>query len=114
MKLATAVLILFCACAAFAADVTGKWKATAQSPDGQEMQVTFNLKQDGEKLSGTVEGPMGEAPITEGKVTGDTIVFTTEFNEMKIVHKGTVSGDEMKLKVEFGDQSMDWTAKREK
>ncbi len=98
---------------AFAADVTGKWKATTQSPDGQSMQLTFNLKQDGEKLTGAVESQMGEMPISDGKVTGDAITFTVEMGEMKIVHKGTVSGNDMKLKVEIGDQTMDMTAKRE-
>jgi len=83
-------------------------------PDGQELQSVFNIKQDGEKLSGTAEGPMGEAPITAGTLTGDSIAFTVEMNDVKIVHKGTVPGDEMKLKVEIGDQTMNRTAKRVK
>jgi hypothetical protein len=114
MKSALAVLVLLFAGLAFAADVTGKWKATTQGPDGQEMQIIFNLKQDGEKVTGTAEGPMGEMPITEGKISGDEISFTVSAGDMKIVHKGTVSGDEMKLKVEIGEQTMDMTAKREK
>jgi hypothetical protein len=114
MKSAIAVLALVFAGLAFAADVTGKWQTTTHTPDGQEMQLVFNLKQDGEKVSGNVEGPMGEAPITEGKMTGDSISFTVEVNDMKIVHKGTVSGDEMKLKVDIGDQTVDMTAKRVK
>lgn len=114
MKSAIAVLALLFAGLAFAADVTGKWQATSHSPDGQDMQITFNLKQDGEKLSGNVEGPMGEMAITEGTVVGDAISFTVEMGEMKIVHKGTVSGDEMKLKVEIGENTMDMTAKRVK
>ncbi len=114
MRILTAVAVLCLAGLALAADVAGKWNATAKSPDGQEMQIVFNLKQDGAKLTGTVESPMGEVPITDGKVDGDAIEFTTEMGEMKIVHKGTVSGDEMKLKVEIGDQTMDMTAKRAK
>jgi hypothetical protein len=114
MKLAMAVLALGFVVSAFGADVAGKWQAQVQTPDGQDMQVTFNLKTDGDKVTGTVEGPMGEMPITEGKVTGDNIEFTVEANDMKIVHKGTVSGDEMKLKVDIGDQTMEMTAKRVK
>jgi hypothetical protein len=112
MRFATIAMGFCLAVSCFAADVTGKWTATTQSPDGQEMQISFNLKQDGDKLSGTVEGPMGQMPISEGKLDGDAISFTVEMNEMKIVHKGTVSGDEMKLKVEFGDRAFDMTAKR--
>ena len=112
MKLRTAILALCLAVSAFGADVTGKWKASAQSPDGQEMQIVFNLKLDGSKVTGTVQGPMGETAISEGKLDGDAISFNVEMNDMKIVHKGTVSGDEMKLKVEIGDQTMEMTAKR--
>jgi hypothetical protein len=59
-----------------------------------------------------VEGPMGEMKITEGSVKDDAIAFTVETEQFKAVHKGTFSGDEMKLKVEMGDQSFDMTAKR--
>jgi len=114
MKSLVAYLALFSASLALAGDVAGKWQATAQTPDGQDVQIVFNIKQDGEKLTGTAEGPMGEAPITEGTSSGDSISFTVEMNDMKIVHKGTVAGDEMKLKVEIGDQTMNMTAKRVK
>ena len=114
MKSAIALVVLSFACVALAADVTGTWNATTQGPDGQEMKLVFHLKQDGDKLSGTVEGPAGEVAIKEGSVNGDAIEFTVELNEMKIVHKGTVSGDEMKLHVEIGEQTMEMTAKREK
>jgi hypothetical protein len=77
MKIVTAVLVLFLTLPAFAADPTGKWKAAMQGPDG-EMQLTFNFKLDGDKVTGTVEGPMGEMPITEGKMEGDAISFTVE------------------------------------
>jgi|WetSurMetagenome_2_1015567.scaffolds.fasta_scaffold1478772_1 hypothetical protein len=112
MRYLSTLLLLLIAASAFAADVTGKWKATVQSPDGQEMEITINLKQDGEALSGIVEGPMGEMKITDGSMKGDAIAFTVEAEQFKVVHKGTVSGDEMKLKVEMGDQSFDMTAKR--
>jgi len=114
MKSAIAGLVLLFAGVALAADVTGTWNATTQGPDGQEMKLVFHFKQDGEKLTGTVEGPAGEVPITEGSINGDAIAFTVEVGDMKIVHKGTVTGDEMKLKVEIGEQTMEMTAKREK
>jgi len=109
--IATLLLFLMTVCA-FAADATGKWKSSVTSPDGQEMEITFNLKQDGEALDGTAESPMGETKITEGSVNGDAIQFTVETDQFKIVHKGTLSGDEMKLKVEMGDQTFDMVAKR--
>lgn len=115
MKLARSLMILVLACSAFAADITGKWKALAQGPDGGEgMEIVFNFKVDGDKLTGTVDGPMGQTEISEGKVEGDTIAFTVATNDFKIVHKGKVSGDEIKMKVDIGDNTMEMTAKRVK
>lgn len=109
--IATMLFFLMTVCA-FAADVTGKWKSSVKSPDGQEMEITFDFKQDGETVSGTAVGPMGEMKITEGSIKGDAIAFTVETDQFKVVHKGTVAGDEMKLKVEMGDQSFYMVAKR--
>lgn len=113
MKLLAVFATLMLAVAAFAADVTGKWKATSEGPNGQ-MDIVFDLKADGNKLTGTATTPMGEMPISEGTVDGDNITFTVAADQFKVVHKGTVSGDEMKLKVEMGDQTMEMTAKRVK
>ncbi|MBS1872974.1 MAG: hypothetical protein JSU00_07150 [Acidobacteria bacterium] len=110
----TLVLLMFLmAVSAFAADVTGKWKASMQGPDG-EMQLTFNLKAEGAKLTGSVESPMGTMAISEGKVDGDNVTFTVATDQFTVVHKATVSGDEMKMKAEIGDQTMELTAKRVK
>ena len=113
MKLTTALLLFLITVCAFAADVTGKWTATVQGPDG-DMQLVFNLKQDGGKVTGNVEGPMGEMPVSEGTIEGDTISFTVATDQFKVVHKGTVSGDEMKLKVDMGEHNFDMIAKRAK
>jgi hypothetical protein len=104
-------MTLMLAASAFAADVTGKWKASIEGPDGQ-MVITFNLKSEGTKVTGTATGPMGETPISEGTLEGDRIRFTVATEQFKILHKGTVSGDEMKLKVDIGDNTVDMTAKR--
>lgn len=113
MRIGTALMALMLAVSAFAADVTGKWKATTEGPNGQ-MELTFDLKTDGDKVTGTATGPMGDMPITEGSLKGDQITFTVATDQFKVVHKGKVSGDEMQLKVEIGDRTMDMTAKRAK
>jgi hypothetical protein len=112
MRLALTVLAVIMAASAMAADVTGKWKASAPGPDGQTMEIVFTFKADGATLSGSVLSPMGETPITEGKLEGDAISFTVDVGDFKILHKGSVSGDNMKLKVEMGDQSFDMAATR--
>jgi hypothetical protein len=92
--------------------VTGKWKASAPAPDGSTMDLVFTFKADGAKLSGSVSGPMGDSPLSEIKLEGDAISFTVDMGDFKILHKGTVAGDTMTLKVMMGDQSFDMTATR--
>jgi len=86
---------------ALAADVSGKWTAQVPGRNGQTRDATFNFKADGNTLTGTVSGRMGDMPIADGKIDGDAISFTQtlEFNgnTVKLLYKGTVSGDEIKF-----------------
>ena len=78
------------------------------------MELVFDFKQDGSKLTGTANSHMGEMPISEGKLEGEAINFTVATDQFKVVHKGTVAGDEMKLEADIGDRQLDITAKRTK
>jgi opacity protein-like surface antigen len=96
-----ATLLMICATLAWAADVTGKWTAQVPGRNGEMRETTFNFKVAGEKLAGTVSGPQGDIPISDGKVTADEISFvvTMSFggNEVKLNYKGKVSGEEIKF-----------------
>ena len=98
-------LIGLLAVAAFAADITGKWKSEAPGRDGTPMTTNYTFKVDGDKLTGTVSGRQGNTEITEGKIKGDEISFvvvrTFQGEERKIEYKGKVSGDEIKLSITF-------------
>ena len=114
-----ALLVALGSVTAHAADVTGAWTASMQSPDGNSMQLTFTFKQDGATLTGTTGSMMGGDPIqiTDGKVDGNKISFKVSFNGMNITHQGTISdsGDEIKLtsKSDSGDfPGMEMTLKR--
>src|SRR5437764_7133259 len=96
-----AALMAVFALAVMAADASGTWKASVETPNGA-MENTFTLKVEANKLTGTVTmGQMGEAAISEGKVDGDKVSFAVvrDFNgnQFRIDYKGTVAGDEMKL-----------------
>jgi hypothetical protein len=104
-------ILLVASFALMAADVSGKWTFEQPGRGGNPGRpVTITLKADGAKLTGSVPGFArggGEAPppteITDGKVDGNNVSFTVkrEFNGNTMVTKyeGTVSGDEMKLKI---------------
>jgi hypothetical protein len=99
--LVTALLGIF-ATVLFAADVTGTWKAEVPGRGGNMATNTFVLKQDGAKLTGTVDaGRGGPTEISEGKVEGDTVTFKvvreTPNGKFTSVFKGTVSGSEIKF-----------------
>ncbi|MGA2570736.1 MAG: hypothetical protein ABSF23_09470 [Terracidiphilus sp.] len=113
-----ALAMAFGAMNARATDITGTWTAEMTSPDGSTMQMTFTFKQDGAKLTGTAQGPMGDpTEISNGKIDGDKFSFDVSFNGMTISHQCTVDGDTIKMsaKSEGGEfPPMELTLKRVK
>jgi autotransporter translocation and assembly factor TamB len=105
---------------ASAADVSGTWKGTAQTPNGP-VERTFNFKVDGNKLTGDTTSEMfGKSVIEDGKVDGDNISFTITIdfqgNEGKVNYNGKVDGDTINFKVEIPafNQTVEYAAKRVK
>jgi len=116
--LPAALTILALAVTAAAADVTGAWKGTAQTPNGT-IERTFNFKVDGNKLTGDTNSEMfGKSVLEDGKVDGDNISFTItvnfQGNEGKVSYNGKVKGDEIDFTVEIPglNQTVQYTAKR--
>ena len=109
-KLLLAVALSFCAITAAAAQsLTGDWDASMNTPGGTS-NFRLILKQDGEKLSGTVKREAGDAPL-EGTVSGNSVKFsyTIAYNGSPITLTMTavVSGDEMKGEVDIASQMKD-------
>jgi hypothetical protein len=101
-----------------AADVSGSWKADLETPVGHR-NYTYDLKSDGDKLTGKATSERGVAEIEEGKVNGDEIFFVEnlEFQgqSIRIEYTGKVSGDEIQFKRQVGDfGSQEFVAKRVK
>jgi hypothetical protein len=91
---------------------TGTWTWTMTRND-QEIKQTLKLKQDGEKLTGTLvrpgrDGAEVSTDISDGKVNADGVSFKVvrEFNgnRMEQTYTGKVNGDKLNLKVEFERQ----------
>ena len=99
-----AFILLGLTLSAWAADITAKWVAQIEGRQGTR-ENTFDFKVDGTKVTGTMTTGMGETAISEGKIEGDELSFVIvrSFgeNEMKILYKGTVSGDEITFTREF-------------
>ncbi len=100
------------------ADVSGKYAVQMERPAGMEgrgggpggggrmggMQTTLNLKEEGGKLTGTVEMGAGErartAEITNGKIDGGKFSFETTMEtpmgSLTMLWDGSVEGAELK------------------
>lgn len=120
MMAAVAVAVAMFAVAVQAADVTGKWTGQVPARDGATREATFTLKQDGEKLTGSMTGPQGDIELKDGAVKGDDVSFNVELsfggNSVKMAYKGKVAGEEMKLTRtrEGAPASPEFTLKRAK
>ena len=111
--------------AAFAADkvgAAGKWKWSYERGEGT-VETTLTLKQDGEKLSGSITGRNNtETAIEDGKIKDGEVSFkvTRERNGTKytMTYKGKVSDDVIKGSIESergGEKrTREWEAKRVK
>lgn len=112
------ILTLGVVLSAYSADVTGKWTGEYETPRGP-MQATFDLKAEGDKLTGKVITDRGESEIQDGQVNGDEISFVRvlkfQDREFRIQYKGKVSGDEIQFTATVGDRPpMEFVAKRVK
>jgi hypothetical protein len=104
------------------ASATGTWKWTRKTPNGSEQELSADLKQDGEKLTGKVTNAMGSVDIKDGKVKDGKLTFTITIerngNEFTVQFSGKQDGDKIKGKVEYemnGEKrNLDWEPKREK
>jgi enterochelin esterase-like enzyme len=113
--------ITACSLSAFAADVTGTWKADFETQRGVQ-KYAFALKQDGTNVTGKASvdtnGEKREADLKEGKVQGDTLTFvellTIQDNEVRVTFTGKLSANEIKFTRAVGDfGSTEATAKRD-
>ncbi|MDB5159353.1 MAG: hypothetical protein JWR50_4060 [Mucilaginibacter sp.] len=122
-------LVLTVVTVCLAASVDGVWKGLVEG----QYNLSLTLKNDGGKLTGVfalvdnnpksenpdeagytpyVAAQMGKNTITDGKVDGDNIQFTTTFNGKPVVYKGTIADGKLVLTTTFGTQPIKLTLKQ--
>ncbi|MGN6639559.1 MAG: hypothetical protein ACTHJ8_11660 [Mucilaginibacter sp.] len=114
--LITAALLCFITVclAAVAGGLPGKWLGTVQTPDG-DVDLTYNFKLDGNKLSGTAESQGHEVTIDSGKVSGDNFTFRVTNSEGVVIpHEGKyfTTGDSCSLNIDYQGTKFHTTLKR--
>lgn len=102
------------------ANANGKWSLTVDA-QGQQLPVTLMLKQDGGKVSGSLDSMMGKGDIADAKVSGNKFVGTAKAQiqgqAMELVINGTIDGDSMKGTITLpipGAPPLNFTGTREK
>jgi len=89
-----------------ATNVTGEWTFNVTTDQGGGTP-TITFKQDGEKLTGTYAGQLGNADLT-GTVKGNAIHFTFSIDvqgqQAPVTYDGTVEKNTMKGKLDIGGQ----------
>jgi hypothetical protein len=103
-----------------AAEIDGKWQAEFETQIGQQ-KYTFELKADGEKLTGKAtreaQDQKTETEIKNGKIVKDEVSFNETLKiqdqEVTIEYKGKLVGGELKLHRKVGEfAEYDIVAKR--
>jgi hypothetical protein len=115
--LATALVCCFVVClAATIADVNGKWKGTFTGPDGNPIDVYYNIKVDGDKLIGDATAQDITIKIDSGKVNGNDFKFSIKNPEGVVIpHIGKyfAQGDSISMNADYQGYKMHSTLKRD-
>jgi hypothetical protein len=86
------------ATAAAAGALSGTWSVTINA-GGQQVNSTFTLEQQGDRLTGRVESPFGSSDITDGSATGGAFRFSATANiggqSTGLAFEGTATGNQM-------------------
>jgi hypothetical protein len=74
-------LALAFAASAFPADFTGTWVGQYSGRNGEPIEVAFQIKQDGNSLSGKLYGDYRSSPIVESTINGSLVTFVVKSQE---------------------------------
>jgi hypothetical protein len=98
--------LLWSSLAAFAADVSGAWAISIETPNGT-LEATLTMKQDGDKLTGSVTSQLGDSPIAGTvKENGVEFTMTLEANGQSraLKYSGKIDGDKIAGSIDVGGQ----------
>ena len=109
-----AAIVLATAALSAQANVAGNWDLSINGPEGV-ITATADLKQDGEKVTGSITSPQGTVELTgtcKGKVVNISFQIQGPQGALDIKVNGEVEGSDMKGIIDFGMGMADFTAKK--
>ena len=110
------ILLAFFSLCASAADLTGRWVAETQAPNGDKRQTIFEFKSDGDVLTGFMPTNQGDDLIAEGKIAGDSISFVVVGDfygvERRTQYTGRITSEGLVIAQSGGRGARELLAKR--
>ncbi len=82
--------------------VSGTWVLAVDLDIGQGGEATFVLSQEGDEISGTYSGALGQDVPVTGKVTEDGVEFSFDSQAGTVTYKGKIEGNTMKGTCVYG------------
>lgn len=86
------------------ANVDGSWNTVAHTPMGDQ-QATLTVTSTGDSFTGTYSGALGSTEIENGKVSGDTLLWSLDITvpmPMTLTCEATVEGDSIRGTITAG------------
>jgi len=112
-KIFTTTMLVGCfmVCLAAIADLNGKWAGKLIYND-TEYPLLYDLKVDGDKLTGTALTTEGTTQITEGKTNGTDFSFNIATQGITIAHTGKFYGDSTSVDLDINGTKVHSVLKR--
>lgn len=112
----TAALVgCFIICFAAVAGLSGTWKGSIKTPDGNVYPVTYIFNIQGDSLTGTAQAVGDPKTITEGKIMGSDFTFNVaDDNGNPLPHSGKyyADGDSVSINVVYQGSTLHGSLKR--
>ena len=93
--LSIASLLLF-VLVCLAADLTGTYRGSVTFQERQ-LELTYKLKAEGEKLTGSINTEYGELPLFDGKVNGTDFSYKIDIGNGPMEAQGKFMGDSIMI-----------------
>lgn len=90
---ALAVMVFSLSVFALTADLSGKYKGTANIEGAGALDITAEIKVEDGKYSGVLDSPLGNASIVGGKLEEDKVTLEMDANGSAVTMSGTVDKD---------------------
>lgn len=102
---ALALLAFIVFTSAMVEDLNGVWVGRFNLPNGQSFPVKYTFKVEGEKLTGTMDGPEGSAILQNGKIVGKEFSLSIKDPDKgtEVLQTGKYYGDSTTVDTKLGN-----------